>query len=97
MKLLTAKKQAVIPQYLQVACEELRVFGVFEELTAHLKSLPENLPQLLQAILTRLETDHGQQLVATAMTLLASSRQGQSMGNGIFLSIHFVGNVACKA
>ena len=31
MKLLVSKKEAGSPLYLTLACEELRVFGVFEE------------------------------------------------------------------
>lgn len=31
MKLLLGKKEANVPLYLQLACEELRLFGVFEE------------------------------------------------------------------
>ena len=31
MNILVSKKDANIPLYLSLACEELRVFGVFEE------------------------------------------------------------------
>ena len=55
------------------------MFGVFEKVGAKLKSLPQNLTQLLQSVLARLESDHGEQMVATAMTLLACARQGQYM------------------
>ena len=77
MKLLTGKKEATNPLYLQMACHELSVFGVFEDLGGKLKSLPQKLPQLLNSVLIRLESDHGDQMVATAMTLLTCTRQGQ--------------------
>jgi len=31
MKLLVSKKEASVPLYLSLACEELRVYGVFEK------------------------------------------------------------------
>ena len=39
-------------------------------------SLPHTVPQLLQEILSRLESDHGVQLVSTALSLLVCSRHG---------------------
>ena len=77
MKLLVGKKQAGNPMYLSVACEELRVFGVFEQMGNKLKSLPHTLPQLLGEVLARLEEDHGESLVAAALCLLACSRNGE--------------------
>ena len=59
LKLLLTKKEANNPLYLHLACEELRVFGVFEEVTAFLKKMPTTIPILLQEILTRMETEHG--------------------------------------
>ncbi len=106
MKILLSKREANIPLFLSLACEELRVFGMFEKVlslrtfassqsifsflqTLHphtdfvvlqimdkLKSLPHTLHQLLQDILTRLEEDHGKDVVATAMSLLICSRNG---------------------
>ena len=40
MQILTNLKGASSPLWLALACEELRVFGVFEQLTEKIKSLP---------------------------------------------------------
>ena len=76
MKLLVGKRDANVPLYLALACEELRVFGVFEKLSQKIKSLPQTLSQLLQHVLERLEEDHGKNLMSTALSLLAVSRNG---------------------
>ncbi|KAK3095524.1 hypothetical protein FSP39_015646 [Pinctada imbricata] len=79
MKLLLSKREAVNPLFLQLACEELRVFGVFEKVGEKLKSMPHTTPLLLQEVLTRLESDLGYDTVSMAMSLLASVRDGLDM------------------
>ena len=54
MKLLMASPGASNPLWLSLACEELRVFGVFETITHHIKSLPVTVKELLQLIINRL-------------------------------------------
>ena len=54
MKLLMASPGASNPLWLSLACEELRVFGVFETITHHIKSLPATIKELLQLIINRL-------------------------------------------
>ena len=76
MKLLLSKRDAVSPLYLHLACEELRVFGVFEEVSSKIRQMAATVPGLLQEILQRLEEEHGQELVTTAMSLLAIARDG---------------------
>ncbi len=76
MKLLLTKKEANNPLYLHLACEELRVFGIFEEVTTFLKKMPPSISNLLQEILDRLETEHTHDIVATAMSLLSLVRNG---------------------
>ncbi|XP_074640264.1 telomerase protein component 1-like isoform X2 [Tubulanus polymorphus] len=76
MKALTSKKDGNHPLYLSLACEELRVFGVFEKIGEKLKSMPQTVHSLLQDILARLESDHGKVLIATALSLLACVRDG---------------------
>jgi len=66
------------PLYLRVALEELRLFGVFERLTARIEALAEDVPGLFNQVLARLEEDHGRHLVAEAFTLLGCSRYGLS-------------------
>ena len=54
MKLLMASPGASNPLWLSLACEELRVYGVFETITHHIKSLPATIKELLQLIINRL-------------------------------------------
>lgn len=47
------------------------------QVTSKLKSLPQTVPQMLQEVLSRLETDLGQEVVSLAMSLLVCSRDGK--------------------
>lgn len=76
MKLLVTKKEAVNPLFLHLACEELRFFGVFEEVTGYLKKMPTTITNLLQDILLRLEAEHTTDVLSTAMLLLTVVRNG---------------------
>ena len=76
MKLLLCKRDATNPLFLHLACEELRVFGVFEEVSAYLKSLPPTLPNLLQEVLARIEGELGKEMVSVALSLLCLVRNG---------------------
>nr|KAG5700929.1 hypothetical protein BaRGS_034214 [Batillaria attramentaria] len=76
LKFLMMKKEAHSPLFLKIACEELRVFGVFEKVTSKLKSMSHTTPQLMQEVLQRLETDHGVDLVTTTLSLLICARDG---------------------
>jgi len=64
--------------YLRTALEELRLFGRFEELTKRIQSLAEDVAQLFDQVLARLEEDHGRELVKEAFSLLRCSRYGLS-------------------
>lgn len=76
LKLLLTKKEATNPLYLHLACEELRVFGVFEEVTAYLKKIPTTIASLLQEILQRLEHELSPEILSTALLLLTLVRNG---------------------
>jgi len=76
MGLLLGKGEAHNPLYLAVACEELRMFGEFERLTERIADLPDTLSALFEQVLERLEHDHGQELVHSALSLLACSHHG---------------------
>ena len=76
MKLLLSKKDAANPLFLHLACEELRVFGIFEEVSSFLKSLPPTLPNLLQEVLNRIEGELGKELVTVSLSLLCLVRNG---------------------
>jgi len=66
------------PLYLRVALEELKLFGIFEQLTGRIKALAEDIPGLFSQVLERLEGDHGRKLVTEAFSLLGGSRYGLS-------------------
>ena len=76
MRILLSKKDSSRPLYLTVACEELRVFGVFEKLTQRIVDFPNEIPKLFEQVLLRLETDYGKDLVQAFFALIASSRGG---------------------
>ena len=76
MKLLLTKRDASNPLYLHLACEELRVFGIFEEVTSFLKQIPTSVSNLLLEILGRLETEHGMETLSTSLSLLSLVRNG---------------------
>ncbi|EFA74759.1 WD40 repeat-containing protein [Heterostelium album PN500] len=78
LRTLLSKTDAVHPLYLVLACEELRVFGNFEELNEKIRQLSPTLPRLFDDILNRLETDHGKILVQNALGAIACSRVGLS-------------------
>ena len=76
MKLLLTKKEAINPLYLHLACEELRVFGVFEEVTSYLRKMPPTISSLLQEVLQRLECELTPEIVSTALLILTLVRNG---------------------
>lgn len=76
MRLLLKKTDATNPLYLTLACEELRMFGVFEQLSERIKAMASLLSRLMEEILHRLETDHGKVLVSTALGCIACARGG---------------------
>lgn len=76
MKILLTKREASNPLYLYLACEELRMFGVFEEVSSYLKKMPATVSMLLQEVLNRLEGEHGTEMVSTSLTLLCLVRNG---------------------
>lgn len=76
MRVLLRKADAGNPLYLTVACEELRVFGVYERVSDRIKKMSDKLPRLFEEVLKRLENDHGMTLVQDACSLVITSRGG---------------------
>eukprot|EP00741_Cyanophora_paradoxa_P005375 tig00000880_g5213.t1 len=74
--MLVAKPESASPLYLAVACEELRLFGVYEKLTAKIASLPEDMPGLIDAVLERLEGFLGPDMVRDSLCAVQCSRGG---------------------
>ena len=63
MQLLLNKEEATKPLYLTIACEELRTYPRFEEISLRIKQMPDTIPLLFEQVLDRLEHDHGRKLV----------------------------------
>ena len=76
IELLLNKKDAVNPLYLVIACEELRIFGIYEKLTDKVKQMADTTPALIEQVLERLETEHGRDLVKKSLSLIHCSRSG---------------------
>lgn len=76
LDLLLQKTDAHKPLYLIVACEELRVFGVFENLEERIRDMAPIVPSLFEEVLKRLEGDHDPKLVINFLSLLTCSRGG---------------------
>lgn len=76
MKILMSKREAGNPLYLHLACEELRMFGVFEEVTEYLRKMPATIAMLLQEVLNRMEMEHGVELLSSALAILCIVRNG---------------------
>jgi len=76
MRMLCSKQVCSSPLWLVIACEELRVFGVFEELSSKIKSLPGSISSLISSVLSRIEKDHGVEAVSSLLCLLYCSNGG---------------------
>ena len=76
MRVLLSKKESDNPLFLKLACEELRVFGIFEKIGERIKKISQTLPLLLQEIMSRLEDDHTRDVIRQALSLIVCSRDG---------------------
>jgi len=76
MRELLKKADSGNPLYLMVACEELRVFGLYEQVNERIKRMSPQIPRLLEEVLKRLETDHGAEIIQNICSLLVASRGG---------------------
>ncbi|XP_057298417.1 TPR repeat-containing protein DDB_G0287407-like isoform X1 [Hydractinia symbiolongicarpus] len=73
---LVAKEGSSNPLWLTLACEELRVFGKFEELIGKIETLPDDLIDLEIDVFSRFETETGGLLMKATLCLLEVSRHG---------------------
>jgi telomerase protein component 1 len=76
MRVLLKKSDAHRPLYLVTACHELRLFGVYEQLTDKIKSLSPTIGKLFEEVLGRFEHDHGKDFIRAIVTVLLCSRGG---------------------
>ncbi|MBI2837255.1 MAG: DUF4062 domain-containing protein [Acidobacteria bacterium] len=73
-----AKVEGGNPLYILVALEELRVFGKFEELEKRIYMLPDNVPDLFDQVLERIEGDFDPALVRDCVAFMACGRHGMT-------------------
>ncbi|XP_070562961.1 TPR repeat-containing protein DDB_G0287407-like isoform X2 [Ptychodera flava] len=76
MTKLLSKDSSQNPLWLAIACEELRVFGVFHEMNTKIDSLADGLLDLLAQVLKRFEEENGGHLLVATLCLLESSSTG---------------------
>ena len=76
LRKLASKRDAPLPLYLSLACEELRVFGSFEGFKEQLQTLPATLDTLVLSRLARLEAAFEPALIKLSLLLLLDSRAG---------------------
>ncbi|RDD44588.1 Telomerase protein component 1 [Trichoplax sp. H2] len=76
MDSLLAKEASANPLWLSIACEELRVFGLFSKVTDMIKGLADGLLELLEQVLTRFEEESGGHLMVATLCYLECSRHG---------------------
>lgn len=76
MRVLLRKPESHKPLYLVLACEELRLFGVYEQLSNRIKSLGGTVPKLFDELLHRLESDHDKETLKLTLSLLVAARAG---------------------
>jgi len=76
MRPLLKKMDSDKPLYLIMACHELRLFGIYEQLSERIKTLPMTVGKLMEEVLQRLETDHGKQMVSSVFGYICCSRGG---------------------
>jgi len=77
---LLSKQESIKPLYLFIACEELRIFPSFEEISERIAMLAETIPGLFEQMFDRLEADHGRQLVKDTLCLIECSMYGLEEG-----------------
>ncbi|XP_072023611.1 telomerase protein component 1-like [Amphiura filiformis] len=76
MTSLLAKESSQNPLWLAIACEELRVYGLFERITDKINSLADGLLDLLEQVFTRFEAENGGRLLVGTLCLLETSATG---------------------
>ncbi|OON17840.1 WD domain, G-beta repeat protein, partial [Opisthorchis viverrini] len=75
LSVLVNKRNAEIPLYLRLACDELRLYGTYEELDSQLRALPDTVPKLVQHMIARVETECGSSLTSAALAFMCCSQK----------------------
>ncbi|CAH8545133.1 unnamed protein product [Schistosoma haematobium] len=75
LSVLIQKREASIPLYLKLACDELRLYSKYEQLDAKLKQLPDTISSLVIDVVKRVECSCGSDLTRITLGLLTCCRQ----------------------
>ncbi|XP_070563916.1 TPR repeat-containing protein DDB_G0287407-like [Ptychodera flava] len=76
MNNLLSKESSQNPLWLAIACEELRVYGLFHKINDKINTLADGLLDLLAQVLARFEEENGGQLLVATLSLLECSATG---------------------
>uniref|UniRef100_A0A8C2RHJ1 Telomerase associated protein 1 n=1 Tax=Capra hircus TaxID=9925 RepID=A0A8C2RHJ1_CAPHI len=76
MRLLLVKRGSVLPLYLRLVTDHLRLFTLYEQVSERLRTLPATVPLLLQHVLGTLEQEHGPDVLSQALATLEATRSG---------------------
>ncbi len=76
MRFLLRKNDAFKPLFLVVACEELRLFGLYEKLTQKIKTMASTIPKLFEEVLQRIEADQDKEMLKATLCLISCARTG---------------------
>ncbi|CAH8517975.1 unnamed protein product [Heterobilharzia americana] len=74
LSILVRKRDADVPLYLRLACEELRLYGTYEQLDEKLKQLPDTISSFVEHAIRRVELDCGSDLTRVVLGFLICSR-----------------------
>lgn len=77
---IISERQSDNPLYIHALLNELRVFGIHEEIPTRIDHYlhAKNAKELYELVLERLEKDYGEKIVRDAMSLLWAARRGLS-------------------
>ena len=76
MRQLISKNESFSPLWLSLACEELRIFGIFEQLNDRITSLPGQLEELVFNVVQRLIDEDETDLIKDIICHLVCSTSG---------------------
>lgn len=76
MNNLLAKESSQNPLWLAVACEELRVYDVYERMNDKINALADGLLEILEQVFDRFEAENGGRLLIATLCLLETSSAG---------------------
>jgi hypothetical protein len=84
------------PLWLRLACEELRVFGVFETVTQRIRHLSPSVSGLLSEVLERVRSEDTSGLLVIALAMLYVSATGLTEREMLTLLAAYLHNKRCK-